>query len=134
MESKRAMQSGARYCGVPISYSSCSLTVWTLTSPPVPGCLVTVNVPSAAASTSGNPRLEKLLTLCQSVKLPPVHWVPHSMMWPATIPAAIRSQSSAAQPNSWIIGASVTPVSVTRPVMTTLAPISRAFTTGAAPR
>ena len=95
---------------------------------------MTVNVPSGVASTRGKPRLERLFTFCQSVKFPPVHWVPHSMMWPATMPAASRSQSSAAQPNSWIIGARVTPVSVTRPVMTTLAPISSAFTTGAAPR
>ena len=76
----------------------------------------------------------KLGTVRQSVKLPPVHWVPHSMMCPATTPAARRSQSSSAQPNSWIMGARVTPVSVTRPEMTTLAPMSSAFATGCAPR
>ena len=44
------------------------------------------------------------------------------MMWPATVPAATLSQSSGDQPNSWKIGPSVSPVSVTRPVTTTFAP------------
>ena len=61
-------------------------------------------------------------------------WAPHSMMWPATMPAARRSQSSMSQPNSWIMGARVMPVSVTRPVTTIWQPASRAATTGSAPR
>ena len=69
----------------------------------------------------------------QSVMLPPVLCAPHSMMWPATMPAASRSQSSGAQWNAWIMGASVMPVSVQRPVTTICAPDFRASTTGHAP-
>ena len=67
-------------------------------------------------------------------QLPPLHWAPHSMVWPATVPAASLSQSSARQPKAWTMGASVSPVSVTRPVMTMSAPWRSACTTGAAPR
>src|SRR2546430_5533150 len=35
----------------------------------------------------------------------------HSIVWPATVPAASRSQASAGQSKAWIIGASVRPVS-----------------------
>ena len=69
----------------------------------------------------------------QSVKFPPVLCAPHSTMCPATIPAASRSQSSGAQANAWIIGASVIPVSVQRPVTTICAPLFSASTTGHAP-
>ena len=68
------------------------------------------------------------------MKLPPVHCAPHSMMCPATMPAATRSQSVGDQPNSNIIGASVTAASATRPVMITFAPRSSAFTIPPAPR
>ena len=56
------------------------------------------------------------------------------MIWPATIPHASLSQSSGFQPNSWIIGAIVMPVSVTRPVTITCAPCLSASTTGHAPK
>ena len=56
------------------------------------------------------------------------------MMCPATVPAATLSQSSGDQPNSWKIGPSVSPVSVTRPVTTTSAPPRSASTIGAMPR
>ena len=45
---KSATTSGVRYAaGSPTSYRSCSATVSTLTAPPVPAGLVSVNVPSA---------------------------------------------------------------------------------------
>ncbi len=89
----------------------------------MPSCLVTTNVPSGRASTIGKPTLARSGIDSQSNwQLPPEHCAPHSMMWPATVPAASRSQSSRCQPNSWISGASVSPVSVARPVMTTRAP------------
>ena len=69
----------------------------------------------------------------QSVKLPPVLCAPHSTMCPATIPEASRFQSSGAQSKAWIIGASVMPVSVQRPVTTICAPLFSASTTGQAP-
>ena len=77
--------------------------------------------------------VSKCFTLRQSVRLPPVLCAPHSMMWPATMPAASRSQSSGAHPKRWIIGASVMPVSVQRPVTTMRAPLRRPSTTGQAP-
>src|SRR3981081_186183 len=48
-------------------------------------------------------------------QFPPEHCAPHSMMWPAMIPAASLSQSVAPQPNSWRSGAIVSAVSVARP-------------------
>jgi hypothetical protein len=37
---------------------------------------------------------------CQSYwQLPPVDCAPHSMMWPATVPAESLSQSASPQPN-----------------------------------
>ena len=61
-------------------------------------------------------------TSSQSVCRPPVAWQPHSMMWPARLPWARRSQSSAAQPNSCISAPSVTALSTQRPVTTIWAP------------
>jgi hypothetical protein len=73
-------------------------------------------------------------TLRQSVKLPPVAWAPHSMMCPATMPLARRSQSSPAQPKAWIMAARVMPVSVTRPQRTISGSCLNASTTGSAPK
>ena len=50
------------------------------------------------------------------------------------VPAAILSQSLSFQPNSWIIGPSVNPVSVQRPVTTICAPCFKASAIGAAPK
>ena len=76
----------------------------------------------------------KLGTFFQSVKLPPVAWAPHSMMWPATMPAARRSWSPGPQPNAWISGARVMPVSVTLPQMTMSGSKRSAAATGMAPK
>ena len=73
-------------------------------------------------------------TDCQSVCRPPVAWQPHSMMWPAKLPPAKRSQSVSVQPNSCISGPSVTALSTTRPVMTMSAPSASACATPRAPR
>ena len=73
-------------------------------------------------------------TEAQSVCKPPVAWQPHSMMWPARLPAASRSKSSAAQPNSCISTPRVTALSTQRPVMTMSAPASSARAIGSAPR
>ena len=53
--SNRAVTSGPRYSGPPISYSSCEVTVSTLTTPPVPSCLPMIELPSAATSAHGKP-------------------------------------------------------------------------------
>jgi len=83
----------------------------------------------------GKPGFSNPFTRCQPLsRLPPEHCAPHSMMCPATVPAAIRSQSSERHPNSCTSGPRVRPVSVTRPVTTTLAPPRSASTIGAMPR
>src|SRR5207247_1738162 len=53
--SKCATTAGPRYPGGPSSYNSCAVTVSTVTAPPVPGCLVMTQEPSAATSATGNP-------------------------------------------------------------------------------
>ena len=68
----------------------------TVTAPPVPRCLVTMNEPSGDTSITGYPILGKSRIERQSVKLPPVLCAPHSTMCPATMPAASLSQSSGA--------------------------------------
>jgi hypothetical protein len=55
MVSNRATTSGFMYFGEPISYRSCDVTVPIDTCPPVPGCLVITDDPSAATSAMGNP-------------------------------------------------------------------------------
>ena len=120
---KSATTSGVMYaCGSPISYTSCSVTVGTEMRPPVPGCFVTTNVPSALRLRRSDSRRSRDRECCANRcrQLPPEHCAPHSMMWPAMIPAASWSQSSRAQPNSWRSGAIVSAVSVERPVTTTL--------------
>ena len=67
-------------------------------------------------------------------QFPPVHCAPHSTVWPAMVPAESLSQSSFRHSNSWIIGASARPVSVTRPVITICAPCASASATGNAPK
>ncbi len=92
-------------------------------------------LPSADASAIGNPGSARPFTPRQPLsRLPPEACAPHSMMCPATVPAATLSQSSGDQPNSWKIGPRVSPVSVTRPVTTTSAPPLSASTIGAMPR
>src|ERR1051325_10031279 len=91
--------------GSPISYTSCSVTPATSIRPPVPGCLMRSNVPSARASPIGEPTFARSGIDFQSLRqLPPEHWAPHSMTWPATVPAAMRSHASAAHPNPRISG------------------------------
>ena len=104
------------------------------TIPPVPSGLVTMKLPSDETSTIGNPMLSKLLTKCQSVKFPPVHCAPHSMMWPAKLPAASLSYSLYSQSNSCINGPNTTALSTHRPVITISAPSSSACLIPAAPR
>ena len=53
--SNRAITSGPRYAGPPISYSSCDVTVPIDTWPPVPSCLPITDDPSAATSAHGKP-------------------------------------------------------------------------------
>ena len=65
-------------------------------------------------------------TDAQSVNRPPVAWQPHSTMWPARLPAASRSKSSARQPNSCISGPRTSALSTTRPVTTMSAPAASA--------
>ena len=55
IESNRAVTSGPRYLGPPISYSSCDVTVPIDTSPPVPSCLPITDEPSCATSAHGKP-------------------------------------------------------------------------------
>ena len=55
---KSQMTSGSIYLdGSPISYTSCSETVAKLTTPPVPGGLVTTNDPLESHSAIGKPIL-----------------------------------------------------------------------------
>ncbi len=67
-------------------------------------------------------------------KLPPVAWVPHSTMWPATVAPASSSYDVGVQPNRETAGPTTTEASVTRPVTTTSAPASRAAAIPNAPR
>ena len=133
---KSATQSGVMYSrGSPISYTSCSLTPATVTRPPVPGCFVISKLPSGDASTIGYPTLARSGMRSQSMRqLPPLHCAPHSIVCPATVPAASRSHASARHPKACIKGPRVSPVSVTRPVITIPAPRRSASTTGPAPR
>ena len=112
-------------CGSPISYTSCSVTDGTETRPPVFGMLRDdERAVGRSPRRSDSRRSRGRECCCQSYRqLPPEHCAPHSMMWPAMMPAASRSQSSAAQPNSWRSGAIVSAVSVDRPVMTMFAPL-----------
>jgi hypothetical protein len=55
MVSTRSVTSGLAYRAPPISYSSCAVTVPIVTAPPVPGCLVITDEPSALISASGKP-------------------------------------------------------------------------------
>ncbi len=133
---KSATTSGVIYsCGSPISYKSCSLTDWTFMRPPVFSCFVMTKSPFGEASTIGKPMFARSGMLCQSNwQLPPEHCPPHSMMCPAIVPVATLSQSLNCQPNSCISGASVKPVSVSRPPTMICAPLSNASTSGFAPR
>ena len=70
----------------------------------------------------------------QSVEMPPVSCVPHSIKCPATVAPARRSQSSQDQPNQWAHGPTVKLGSATRPVITRSAPRARAAAIGRAPR
>ena len=78
---KSQVTSGKMYApGSPISYKNCSATVPKETNPPVLSGLNTVKLPVESTSMIGKPILSKSSTKCQSVKLPPLHCAPHSMM------------------------------------------------------
>jgi hypothetical protein len=54
IDPKSATTSGVIYArGSPISYTSCSVTEATFTTPPVSGCFVITKVPSGAPSAMG---------------------------------------------------------------------------------
>ncbi|SHW48720.1 Uncharacterised protein [Mycobacteroides abscessus subsp. abscessus] len=55
-----------------ISYNSCAVTVSTLTRPPVPGCLVITDDPSAEISANGKPGRMRSGISVKKLKLPPV--------------------------------------------------------------
>jgi len=77
--------------------------------------------PSSSISAMGKPGRPRS-TSVKNEKLPPVDWAPHSRTCPATTAPASASQSSRLQSKCAAAAPTTSDASVTRPVMTTLAP------------